>query len=156
MGAKDLRKLAVNGLAHAAKMRANPLASKMRAATLRPFIRAEHEILDETCSHSRFRPTTAASECRRDLYSGTCRNVTFGIDGLLKLFIVETDKGLDGYMSISGFLFGSGPLKGTRDGNTFKFTPRRARADPALTGRARCMALGFRENTFAFPTPRMA
>jgi hypothetical protein len=61
------------------------------------------------------------------LFTGNCRNVTHGVDGLLKLFVVEKPTGrLEGYMSISGWLLGSGPLKGTRSGNTYKF----ATSDP--------------------------
>ncbi|RBP38587.1 hypothetical protein DES53_111106 [Roseimicrobium gellanilyticum] len=57
------------------------------------------------------------------LFAGTCRNVTHGVDGLLKLFVVQKPDGaLEGYMSISGWLVGSGPLKGSRAGNTYKFT----------------------------------
>jgi hypothetical protein len=61
------------------------------------------------------------------LFTGTCRNVTHGADGLLKLFVVEKPTGqIEGYMSISGWLVGSGPLKGSRSGNTYKFVT----ADP--------------------------
>ena len=57
------------------------------------------------------------------LLTGTCRNVTHGIDGLLKLYVSDTEGGhIEGYMSISGWLIGSGPLRGTRTGNTYKFT----------------------------------
>ena len=55
------------------------------------------------------------------LYVGTCRNVTVGVDGLLKLFIEDDSKAFEGYLSISGWLVGSGPVKGTRDGDRFKF-----------------------------------
>lgn len=57
------------------------------------------------------------------LLTGTCRNVTYGLDGFLKVIVVERSDGvLEGYMSISGWLAGSGQLKGTRSGNTYKFT----------------------------------
>jgi hypothetical protein len=56
------------------------------------------------------------------LYSGTCRNVTHGVDGLLKVFILEKADGtLEGYMSISGWLVGSGPLKGRKEGAKYRF-----------------------------------
>jgi hypothetical protein len=67
-----------------------------------------------------FAPLHAADSA---LLTGTCRNVTHGLDGLLKLYVTEkADGGIEGYMSISGWLIGSGPLKGTRSGNTYKFT----------------------------------
>ena len=57
------------------------------------------------------------------VFSGTCRNVTHGVDGSLKLFILEKSDGtLDGYMSISGWLVGSGPIKGSKSGNKYEFT----------------------------------
>ncbi|RBP35664.1 hypothetical protein DES53_12032 [Roseimicrobium gellanilyticum] len=57
------------------------------------------------------------------LLTGTCRNVTHGLDGLLKLYVTEKAGGeIEGYMSISGWLIGSDPLKGTRTGNIYKFT----------------------------------
>ena len=64
-----------------------------------------------------------ADEKDSSLLSGTCRNITHGLDGLLKLYLTEEGGGnIEGYMSISGWLVGSGPLKGTRSGNTYKFT----------------------------------
>ncbi len=59
---------------------------------------------------------------KETLFVGTCRNVTHGVDGYLKLYVVETERGLEGYMSISGHLFGSGPLKGAKDGRQFNFS----------------------------------
>ncbi|WP_050025403.1 hypothetical protein [Verrucomicrobium sp. BvORR034] len=59
------------------------------------------------------------------LFSGTCRNVTHGIDGLLKLFVLEKADGtLQGYMSISGWLVGSGPVAGKKVGNRYQFSTR--------------------------------
>lgn len=56
------------------------------------------------------------------LFKGSCRNVTHSVDGLLKLYVVEHENGtLDGYMSISGWLVGSGSLKGSKTGNTYQF-----------------------------------
>jgi len=59
------------------------------------------------------------SVCAHDgvLYTGTCRNVTHSMDGNLKLFLTEADGAIKGYMSISGWLVGSGEVTGTRKGN---------------------------------------
>lgn len=56
------------------------------------------------------------------LLSGTCRNVTHGVDGHLKLMLTPTHYDLAGWMSISGVLGGSGVVKGERivDKVTFK------------------------------------
>lgn len=65
--------------------------------------------------------TTRAADSA--LLTGTCRNVTHGLDGLLKIYVSEKAGGdSEGYMSISGWLVGSGSLKGTRTGNTYRFT----------------------------------
>lgn len=56
------------------------------------------------------------------LFTGKCRNVTHALDGLLKLCVIEkTDGSLVGYMSISGWLTGSGELSGIRRGNQYEF-----------------------------------
>ena len=54
-------------------------------------------------------------------FTGSCRNVTHNLDGFLKLVISQTDDNLEGYMSISGALGGSGVLKGMREGNRYTF-----------------------------------
>lgn len=55
------------------------------------------------------------------LYSGTCRNLTAQLDGNLKILVVEKGDAIEGYISISGWLTGSGTIKGTRDGKTLRF-----------------------------------
>jgi hypothetical protein len=66
---------------------------------------------------------TAARADEALLFAGSCRNVTYGVDGLLKVFVLERSDGtLEGYMSISGWLSGSGPLKGTKEGNRYHFS----------------------------------
>ncbi len=52
---------------------------------------------------------------------GTCRNVTHGVDGRLKLMLHQKDGVLSGGMSISGWLCGSGPVQGSRTGDKAKF-----------------------------------
>lgn len=60
------------------------------------------------------------------LLSGKCRNVTHSLDGFLRLTFTEKNRTIEGYMSVSGWLLGSGPLKGTRDGDKVKFQTRDA------------------------------
>jgi hypothetical protein len=57
-----------------------------------------------------------------ELWDGSCRNVTYQLDGYLKLFTMQDGANLSGYISISGWLTGSGEIKGRRDGNTVTFT----------------------------------
>jgi hypothetical protein len=47
------------------------------------------------------------------LWDGTCHNVTHKMDGFLKLFTVRQGQALTGYISISGWLVGSGEIVGT-------------------------------------------
>lgn len=122
----------MDSLSHAVILRAKPLASKMRANrfSLAGYpTDGQSDMKSNTCPSAlvllsalvlAFTPLRAEDSV---LLTGTCRNVTHGLDGLLKLFVTEKAGGeLEGYMSISGWLSGSGPLKGSKSGNTYKFT----------------------------------
>lgn len=66
--------------------------------------------------------TTAFAHAKdTSLWDGSCRNATYQLDGYLKLFVVQDGADITGYISISGWLVGSGEISGKRDGNTFKF-----------------------------------
>lgn len=56
------------------------------------------------------------------LWDGECRNVTYQTDGHLKLFTLHDGSKIAGYISISGWLVGSGQIKGTQVGNAIQFT----------------------------------
>lgn len=64
--------------------------------------------------------TSYAKESK--LYDGSCRNVTHQLDGYLKLFTIQDGQDIKGFISISGWLTGSGEISGKRDGNSIKFT----------------------------------
>jgi len=66
--------------------------------------------------------TLAAEAKQTALWTGTCRNITYGLDGLLKVFVEEDAGKVKGFISISGWLIGSGKLNGTKTGNDIKFT----------------------------------
>lgn len=54
-------------------------------------------------------------------FCGTCRNATEGLDGKVKLIFSEADNRIEGLMSVSGWLVGGGTVKGTREGNNYRF-----------------------------------
>lgn len=56
-----------------------------------------------------------------DLWTGTCRNVTASMDGNLKLYVNEQSGRITGFISISGWLVGSGEIAGRRAGNQVEF-----------------------------------
>lgn len=56
-----------------------------------------------------------------DLWIGTCHNVTASADGNLKLYVNERSGRITGFISISGWLVGSGEITGRKDGNRFEF-----------------------------------
>lgn len=56
------------------------------------------------------------------IWDGTCRNVTMNMDGYLKLYAIEDGSNITGFISISGWLYGSGDIRGKRDGNNIRFT----------------------------------
>ena len=56
-----------------------------------------------------------------DLWIGTCRNVTENMDGNLKLYANEATGRITGYISISGWLLGSGEITGWLVGNQIEF-----------------------------------
>jgi len=56
------------------------------------------------------------------LWFGDCKNNTAGENGYLKLYIAQENGKLSGGISISGRLFGSGELSGTRLGDRIDFT----------------------------------
>ncbi|MGV3664056.1 MAG: hypothetical protein ACO1TE_28045 [Prosthecobacter sp.] len=66
-----------------------------------------------------FLPTAFAGELM--FMGGDCRNVTFGVDGRLKMMLLQKDGVLSGKMSVSGWLCGSGSFQGSRKGNKAKF-----------------------------------
>ena len=55
------------------------------------------------------------------LWDGTCHNVTGQVDGFLKLYTTQVDATITGYISISGWLYGSGEISGKREGNSIRF-----------------------------------
>lgn len=59
---------------------------------------------------------------RHSLWTGNCRNATYGANGRLKVYLIENGANLTGYISISGELVGSGDLKGTKHGGAVSFT----------------------------------
>lgn len=62
-----------------------------------------------------------------DLWTGTCRNVTESTDGNLKLYVNEDSGRITGFISISGWLVGSGEITGRQTGNRIEFESK----DPA-------------------------
>lgn len=54
-------------------------------------------------------------------FNGTCKNATAGVDGHLKLFILEEEGNLTGVSSVTGWLTGGGQLRGRKSGETFQF-----------------------------------
>ena len=71
--------------------------------------------------------TTAFAHAKETaLWDGSCRNITYQLDGYLKLFTMQDGANITGYISISGWLLGSGEINGKRDGNTITFTSKDA------------------------------
>lgn len=70
-------------------------------------------LVTEGCS--RRTPTTA-------LYAGKCRNVTHQVDGNVKLLIENNRSKVEGYISISGHLVGTGAISGKWKGDSLEFT----------------------------------
>lgn len=64
---------------------------------------------------------TVHSAFAADLWIGSCRNVTAGVDGNLKLQVNEQAGRVTGFISISGWLLGSGEIKGRRAGSRIEF-----------------------------------
>ncbi len=56
-----------------------------------------------------------------DLWTGTCRNVTESTDGNLKLYVNEESGRITGFISISGWLVGSGEIAGRQTENRIEF-----------------------------------
>lgn len=56
-----------------------------------------------------------------DLWVGTCRNVTESTDGNLKLYVNEKSGRITGFISISGWLVGSGEITGRQTGSRIEF-----------------------------------
>ena len=56
-----------------------------------------------------------------NLWIGTCRNVTESTDGNLKLYVNDDTGLITGFISISGWLVGSGQITGRRDGSRVEF-----------------------------------
>lgn len=55
-------------------------------------------------------------------FEGTCRNVTAGADGHVKLVVSEENHRLTGAMSVTGWLGGGGDVTGTLNGARMQFT----------------------------------
>lgn len=78
-----------------------------------------------------FAPVVRADEAL--LFAGKCKNVTHDMEGFLKLFVIEkSDGSLEGYMSISGWLSGSGLLEGIRRDKHYEFKTRDAQSGVAI------------------------
>lgn len=106
------------------------------AASVFAFVLATQAVVAEESLRS---PPESLARIKSEqaLWVGSCRNATFGEDGFLKVYLVETRGTLTGYISISGNLVGSGDLTGTRTADTYSITSKDPINDMPISWRGR-------------------